>query len=404
VIIFVVVLLMSSIVYAQDDAPADESDWEYVLAQLNGGPIYVVTPDDAVRYLTPDAREGYNTSVYSLISPMNQYAAFKGQVYGAESNTDLVVADLADGTCCTVLEEPFEITGFNNNVFAFNEDESLIFGSMDSGETTVLGTWDTDSGDLVNSVDLGDTSPPRETVTWDGDVISYTGFSERVTWNTATDELTAESFTPEETCNLNSIGTVEGIRDAYDPAYPAYAEPETDPETGEITFALSNVVTYRADYCDDSSEPVTVFHNPEQLLIHDAGWVLDGEAVLVRYADSDDIETRTILSTGTLVYRDGTTQTVEGLLQTPGPFYTTATGWLMEGEREEGQGEFVLYTVEDDTVTASTLATFDNSIVINGRLREPVFGSTLETTDFEVYVPPPPEAEATAEATADTSD
>jgi hypothetical protein len=340
--VLAVVLLTPFAALAQN---VDTSIWEVAVYQEYGdaglvaGSVSILSREGiSETYPVPSAfYEGPGSVQRVILSPDYRYlVGFKADYSGNTSSEPYVlIADLVEQTCCTYPDDPaiqqaMEIMDYQLGDFSPDGQQfALMFVDDRSTESTyqVIGdilTIDLETGQATAQIltSAFDNAPAAFLGKWDESGIRVAPScyaceppldGDYWIWNPQTGQVSqSNEFWSWFGDRLPLTG--EFALTTNNPDYPMSNEADYLPPANVIEYFPSGMAVDPA--------PV-VYFNPDDLDLPIARWVLDGAALWVWEADA---------ATGLLVYRDGSTQTVN----VPAGFAflaATPDGWLMFDEQ-----------------------------------------------------------------------
>lgn len=373
ILFFFLALLLAATANAQEAAPT----WKIILLERTSTQLITATPNSMETLATIPEYAWFNITFQPQISPDGQYLSFGGVVdIEGTPATGVFLANLTTSQCCWLMPDPIPNGADFVQVGPFNPDSTQISAIL--ARTSAAGEGGPGTAAFITIYNLSDltiaaTLPPAvlQPQGSEGAILSAT-FGKwkddglRVApacidcnapvegryqvWNPNTDVLTAsqEYFFGANRQILENTG--EAIAAVYNENFPSAASDET------IT-PLPNTVEYYAVAGVDAA-PEIIYFNPNDLRIRSTGWVLDGNAILVTHLENP---------MGTLVFRDGTQQTLE-IGSDSVLLSGTPDGWLMIDV-----SRLLHYTFIDNQLVVNTLGPIDGRIVI---LEQPVLGTT----------------------------
>jgi hypothetical protein len=350
----VMLLLLIAVIPAlAQDAPG----WDVVLLERETGTIYTVTSKGiASSMVITDLAQFSSVSNY-LLTPDRSKLVFAHTPYAprtSDATTTIYAADVSAGTCCApIISAPYGT--LDTPLMTLSpEGTQLVMGvheesSVDGTRSHQVKTFDITTGEVTAALDISRLiqPDPYQRVScvilgeWKEDGVRLVSrcmgrgeglgtFGVFQIWNPPADEL-SDLVEPYDFFTRELPTTGERIRVVQNDAF------RHEPDTTNAHFTTPNVVEYFADA--SMSTPIVIFYNPYNLHLTYAEWILDGEAVLIRYSDAANL--REASTESYILFRDGRWFRLE--IPVNQSFLSgTPDGWMMSDYEAK---TFVNYTV-----------------------------------------------------------
>lgn len=336
-----VVLLLGSLV---GSSFAQSGDWQLVLYSVNDNQFQVVESTGIVQTIPVPFQPALPESSFSgsvVLAPSRGVAAFP------QSDTNVLIADLVNQTCCTSVANPSQnpLQVLLGGAFSPDSTQFAIgfvdqeFGGgvtvIDAATGNVISTMPGQAFDATTAIvsDWTDEGIQFVPTCWacEGTIEGRYGI-----WNPTANNLETNAGDYFNFLYGADVleGTGEVIVGAYDPGFESLGEPGMFPASNVVQFYLN------AESASSATNPQTIYQWLSPVNVPAPRWVVDGEAFVVQ---SDAVFD--------MLFRDGTpieTPALESQQFLAG----TRDGWLTY---DPVLGELAEYTYGNGAVASSVI-------------------------------------------------
>lgn len=346
----------------------DTAEWDVLL--YDDAQILVVTADGMSDSIAlPEAAQNIQrgNSPYNMaLSPNRQYFAFVTEVSSSTAiDATLHIADLDNQTCCIEVESPLaQPEVINLGVFSPDGTQVMVtfLNAYYRESESVIAILDIATGEIVTTLDpwAALNAPAVFPLWWDENGISFIPtcypcgagpIGAYQVWNPVTGDIIPNAG---EIAGFGDTLPVTGeiVRAAQDTDYPTATDVD-------VMVGPFNVIEYVSG---EGADATIGYYNPQNLNLMSPRWVIDGHAYLI-----DD----QFAQSGTLVYRDGTT---EALTYDDTQLFIVGTpdGWLAQ---RYATGELLYYQLRGGELVTHNLGQHDQTITV---LAAPELGHSIE--------------------------